>query len=37
MSTVFGEHTAEGSVIIKPGHQVAEITTGIDSVEVASG
>jgi len=34
MSTVFGEHTAEGSVIIKTGTPGAEITTGIDSVEV---
>jgi len=31
---VFGEHTAEGSDIIKTGTPGAEITTGIDSVEV---
>jgi hypothetical protein len=34
MSTVFGEHTAEGSEITKTGTPGAEITTGIDSVEV---
>jgi hypothetical protein len=34
MSTVFGEHTAEGSEITKTGAPGVEITTGIDSVEV---
>src|ERR1035437_4343857 len=34
MSTMFGEHTAEGSVITKTGTPGVEITTGLDSVEV---